>query len=505
MPSMDRHWRWLYGFALVGYPFVLLILLSDVIVALFAGKSLLSALGFALNSLAWSDLSFVLCLLALIWFTSAAARGARQRQRQRARVLAGEIDAMLPVRTKPLPETTSLPDLAREPLRLLWRTRRGPIGVIATNDGLVWVRPGKPDHLLRWGDARLLEVWRFSLGDAHDGYALFDRAGTFIEWYVHHKGKVLSPEGGASLLDMRRGEQTLLALIAERTGLRPHTFVLDLADRTGALPAVPIARRGRLRRIWHWGTLFMLVLAGAPLGVAAAAITLPLTRSLLLNAYVAATIGALGLFLLGFELRIIAELLRDRPVTPPPFIELPAVRPEWIADVPQAVLRIPGTIKGRLLASFIAMLLLGDGYAALRAGFDYSTGGHGGGLHGLIPSALGSFVLVGLLICAVTVFERVKAVVVDERGLRELNGKAPQTLAWDAITTLVAHVTSGKVVEFSVASAGIGAGAARIAWGARWKWSQRPATAALADGDAAELAALVAQRTGLTLTVEDGV
>ena len=504
MPSIDRRWRWIFAIALFAGVWIALALVLNHAVDFIAGSPPPTA---GPGAVKWSDVWSGLGLLAGAWAAFSFVSGARSRQRLRALALAGEADALLPARALPHLEDSALPDLAREPLRLLWRTRRGVSGVIATSEGLAQRRPRKPDALLRWEDARLLEVWRLDVQRGYAaGYALFGGVGRLVEWQEYREGKAYPAEKGVSFAEMQRRQHALLALIAARTGLAPRTQVLELADLPPSpAPTAMMEPRASAHRVTWFGLLVMALLPGVPLALAVAALALPLTRTPLLNAYVAATIGAPGLLILGFELWGLAHKPSQQPA---PLVLLPSVPPD-LARLAQPVrLRAPGMLGQRLACLAGALLLAGDGYALLRALVDALTD---------LPSSRGSFVLApdslrqtvlgaltlivlfGMAFCSFGLFERRSVVTADADGVHWRRGGNRTTLAWESISHLVAHTSKGQVQSFGIESDD--AEATEISWAAQARWRPRPLPAR--DGDAAELAALVAQRTGLALTLKD--
>lgn len=129
--------------------------------------------------------------------------------------------------------------LALIPIAFLRAALRGPRGVVADEYGVSeWSRRG-PRRTIAWTDARLLEVW--GNADKYTGtvvYRLYAHDGRMLAWihrahepkYVHSHTLVANgpPENTAASSAERAA--VILALAAKYTGLAPRTFLQTLAD-----------------------------------------------------------------------------------------------------------------------------------------------------------------------------------------------------------------------------------------------------------------------------------
>jgi hypothetical protein len=503
MHSYDRLWRWALWLArlLLIFPF----LLACSAVAIEAFFLHLSP-AHVLTIVDWSQIWPYVSLWLFAWTLPSLAKSGRQREQARAAALAGDLDAMLVSSIMPHPDKT--PDLSREPLNLVWRTRRRPSGVVATDDGLTWRRPRKRDLTIPWADAKLFEVWRFDLQSTHTAdYCLYGGAGAYIEWVDYTEEKAPHAADGAPFHEMQRRQRALLDAIAARTGLTPRTLAIELSKLAAESDAVvrnwePDRPRG-LRLLSLPGVLIVFAFTAILVAVGVAAILLPLTQSLPLNLYVAATIGGIGIFLLGFEVKVLADMVRDVAPVPPPapplFVSLPAAPLE---DGSPVVLRFPRHWRGRLGAIAVGLILAGDAYAGVRTFIDYGStvATDPQDLRHTVAAFLLVIVLIGIILCGMFAAERSQVVAADEVGLHWRKGKEHLTLPWEAITRLVAHASPSKVESFG--AVGGDANLTTLKWPADGRWSALSGRGAQADA-AGELAALVARHTGITLTIEE--
>jgi hypothetical protein len=127
---------------------------------------------------------------------------------------------------------------------------------------------------VRWEQARLLEV-RFASAP-FKSYLLYGADGTFVRWFdslpstfygtLHRSG--FTPIG-ISDDEMARRLRDALVLIANATGLRPHTFEKRLqADPSSAALPIPVARRrAGVVSLLILLLPLLLVFVGFPLGV----------------------------------------------------------------------------------------------------------------------------------------------------------------------------------------------------------------------------------------------
>lgn len=368
-------------------------------------------------------------------------------------------------------------------------------------------RPGKTGASIAWPEARLLEVWRTSMGSGSNraGCALFSEQ-TMIEWPDYPQDQAPASADGSSYSEMRRRQRALLDLIAARTGLTPRTFTKELAAPEEATVAYPAMRRPIWRRFSIEGVLLLLLLAAIPLAVAVAALALPLTTSPVLNVYAAATTGALGLVLLGLESKFFAGIAKAHP--------LPATRRALPLALPSAPIISSGESLGvyapfrwkeRILAAVIGLVFAGDIYPWLHSLGDFPAAfpAHDEQLtpYKLLIGGLALIIVFVVIGAWMTVFGRRWRVVADEQGLHRRSGKEQRSLPWSAITRLHVSTLGGKVVEYEAVADN--ANRTSISWSADAHWA-RDRRAPSADRPADVLAAFVAQRTGRTFTIGDG-
>lgn len=395
-------------------------------------------------------------------------------------------------------------------VRWWWKSRHahggkgsGVNGVIATETCLTWRRPGKSDVSIEWPEARLLEIWRTSMGGGSNfaGYALFSEQ-ALVEWRDYPQDRAPAAYDGSLYSEMQRRQRALLDLIAARTGLSPRTFANELAAPEEVTVEYPATRRPIWRRFSVEGVLLLLLLAAIPLAVAVAALALPLTTSPVLNAYAAVTTGALGLFLLGFEVKFFAGMFKDHPL-PASHGTLPLILPaaSIISGGEPLGVRAPFRWKERILAVIIGLVFAGDIYPWIRTLGDFQAAftGHDDQTtpHSLLAGGLALIILVVVMCAWMTAFGRRWRVVTDEHGLHWRSGKEQRTLPWSAITRLSVSTLGGKIVEYEAVAGDVNR--TKISWSADARWV-RDGRAQSADRPAEVLAAVVEQRTGCSFT-----
>ncbi len=442
-----------------------------------------------------------------MWVLWRYFRDARQRERLRARALAGDLATM------PEAVVPGAGDLAREapqlPLEFLWHSRRGITGAIANEQGLVWRRPRKRDVLVLWSEARLFEVWDFSiLSERLAGYTLYGRGSEFIDWFdTRTDARKKHPAGGLSFDEMRKCERALIYLITERTGLPPRTLVPELM-RDEPKPALghmpPAASRLQLRRrLWVFALALLALFVAVPLAEAMAILLVPLTRTTSFNLYAAATMAFLGLFILGFAVKLLAGDQRASASAPTALVLLPTALPE--ADGTYRIVW-SASWRQRILGGLVGLALLPDVPIVFIAYSDFETRDEFGHLslsfpHGGIVPMFSFILLLGLLSCSIAVFEKSKAVVADFAGIATEGGKQQDTVRWEEIAVLLARTSTDKIESYAVIADDLRH--TKIGWPASARWD--PAQRHLGQPEAGPaLAAIAAERTGLTwITVAD--
>lgn len=505
MHSSDRHTRWFAFFMLLATVWLLGVILVD------GGVIAWLTSGFV-PSHAWQDISWdevlgSLELASLLWVLWHYSRDARQRERLRARALAGALarmpEAVVPGASDQAPEAPQLP------MEFLWHSRRSITGVVATEQGLVWRRPRKHDVLVSWSEARLFEVWDVSmLSERLAGYTLYGRGSEFIDWYdACTDTRKRHPVGGLAPSEMRQRERALVYLITERTGLPPRTLVTELMRDEPKLaldPALRVAARPQAhRRLRILGLSLPALFVAVPLAEAVAILLVPLTRTTSFNLYTAAAMASLGLVILGFESKALAGDQRASASVPTPPVLLPTALPE--ADGTYRVVWSPSWHQ-RILGALIGLALLPDVPIVFIAYRDFETRDEIGHLslsfpHNAVTYMLFFIVLLGLLSCSIAVFEKSKAVVASVTGIATESGKQQDTLRWDEIVALLARTSKSKIESYAVIADDFRHTA--IGWPAGARWD--PVQGHLGQPEASlALAAIAAERTGLAwITVAD--
>ncbi len=253
------------------------------------------------------------------------------------------------------------------------RRRRSSHGVVATDEGIRWLRPGKAEVFIPWDEARLFEAWRASASeDPFAGYALMSER-ALVEWREYPPVKAPAAADGASYEEMRERSRAVVRTIIARTGLIPRTCEPSLAvneEAGAALSAGLGARASGWRRLSPLITLVMLALAASPLIAAVGALMAPLTTSQPLNIYVAVTMGAAGLALLVFEVRMIAEIIQEAPAADAPHLDV-YLPPAPHSGAGVLSLRMRHIWRDHLIAFAMGLLVAGDIYALVRGYVDF--------------------------------------------------------------------------------------------------------------------------------------
>lgn len=418
------------------------------------------------------------------WFLIMVLLRARRRERLRARALSGDLAAM--PHSRIVPDPARAPDVAAEPL-VIPHVGRGPTTIItATTDGLTVSRRRHRDTVIPWGEAQLLEVWTFSMETTRQrGYTLYGRD-AYIEWDMPEGKKKLAVQDE----NLRR---ELLDLIAARTGLTPRTLSPQLQAPSASAPPA--------RRVSVSGTVTIAILISLPFALAVAALLLPLTNELLLNAYVALSLGVTGLILLGVAtaayIKLLAPLDASADGTLPPFQVAP---PPDTTGTGIYGLWWGKPLSDRLIECGLGLLLAADALPALWSLNEFQTPPNAiapshppqqylaGAL--LLPAIIGAMLFVfGLL-------PDRHVVLADTQGLSMRSGKQIEALRWDDVDQVKAHVSRGRITRYRV----IGEiDEDTIEWPVR-----RIREVPINTGQsltAAELAALVVARSGKALRV----
>jgi hypothetical protein len=437
-----------------------------------------------LSRIDWARLVLYLPVALALAMTSWDARA---RTRRRAAALAGNAAAVpLSLIT---PDPARAPDVSREPLSLLWR--RAPaflanpaLGVIATQDGLIWRRPDNPDQLVRWEEARLLEVTTRESTPSR-AYTLYGER-TRADWQEYPSPSQSVVPHIASYEQLVARQRLLLDLIAARTGLTPRTF--DPALRSEDGPASPAERRGVPLTYASFVVISVLLALGA-----VAALTLPLTKWAAINAYAAFSLALAEVSQLVAMTRWIAQRWR---------------RPRGTFALPPAS---PGnTSTGAFAMSFrtsrrlrLGMIVFGvllslDAVPLVLAFVDFASVSDSETAPLLrITLFIAALVGVALFVAGVGAHGRPTVVIADARGVSKREGKKAETIPWNALECVVVRISVGKARAFDV----IGHGDAfTISWPTQ---DTRPAElpAGTQRVTAEEMAALIVGRSGTLLKV----
>jgi hypothetical protein len=358
------------------------------------------------------------------------------------------------------PDPARAPDVSHEPLALLWRQAPAflanpTFGVIATGDGLIWRRLDRPDQLVRWEEARLLEVTSRQTsrsGEPMRTYTLYGGL-TRAEWQEYRSSAQSFVPDRISRDHMVIRQRLLLDLIAARTGLSPRTFEPALRSEDELV--------SRPEKRWVvFASECSLVLVSMSLALAAEAVLLPLTTFPAINVYVAITLALAGLSLLIAASWSIIRQWRgqrrvDRYVLPPaPSWETPdnlfamSTKASWILRLELLSLGLLLSLNGTpLVLAFVAPAYIPQMKSAsvlFLILFWVFLGGVVGFVSGLMPGAT--------------------VVVADQLGVSKRKGRKAETIPWEEVECVVAHVSGDQARSFDVVGHG---GAFTLTWETR--------------------------------------
>lgn len=557
MPSVDRKWRSARG---LGYGMIAGVAL--LLVALFISELLIwGTLASALAQTDWFFLWFCVVGVGMGATVVSHAKQGRERERLRALALAGDAHAMLPAAIKP--SLAPPADATNQPLTLLWRPaplpwqlvtillfivitltfalaallamvvfpafsllllalgaalvaleigwfvwwwarRRSSYGVVATGEGIRWLRPRKAEIFIPWDEARLFEVWRERMSeDQVSGYALMSGR-ALVEWREYSPENAPAAADGASYEEMVQRSQAIIQTIIARSGLTPRTCEPALAvkeEAGAALNGGSGTRASGWRRLSLVGVTFLLALAVSPLVAAVVALVVPLTTSQPLNIYVAVTMGAMGLTLLAVDVWVIAGIVRAGASSniARPDVRLPSPPP----GAGQLSLRMRHIWRDRVIALGIGLLTIGDIYALIRGYADFPEAVDRSvpwwDLHKVTTTAL--FVPVWLLsiVAIAGILHKGTSIVADEQGVRSRRGRKTVAIPWDMVAELVIQIEKGKVESYKAVAGD--AQRTEVSWPADALWTG-VAPSMPGESPAAVFAAAVVQRAGVTPMVK---
>jgi hypothetical protein len=384
------------------------------------------------------------------------------------------------------------------------RWRRSSNGVVATDEGIRWLRPRKADVFVPWDEARLFEVWREQMSGAElSGYALMSTR-ALVDWCEYAPNTAPAAADGATYEEMLRRSHAIVQTVIARTGLTPRTCEPALAakEETGAALDTGSDEQGSgWRRLSLMGVALILALAAIPLVAAVGAVVAPLSTSRPLNICVAVTMGAAGLTVLVFDVWTIVGIVRVRAPSymPQPDTRLPAPPP----DAGQLSLRTRHLVRDRMLALGIGLLTLGDIYALIRGYIDFFDAFDRSipwwNLHQVTQVALTLTVLVLSVVAIAAILDKGTHIVADEQGVRSTRGRKTDALPWDMIAELVIQIEKGKIESYKAVAGD--ALRTEVGWPADALWAGAAPTMP-AGSPAVVFAAAVAQRAEVTPTVE---
>ncbi|HEU5437657.1 MAG TPA: hypothetical protein VFU88_00095, partial [Ktedonobacterales bacterium] len=344
-----------------------------------------------------------------------------------------------------------------------------------------------------WHDALLLEVWmqrRSRSADRVCGYSLFGRAAT-IEWSLLAPDSIAPEDIWYAELEQRQRE--LLDVIATRTRLALRTFAADLQEPEAARPPT---RFSQILTFVMFGALCLLIFGGL-LGLAAAALILPISNFTQLNALTAGALALASAYFVVFLVVVIAKLRRQR--TFDANYPLPSLSEEAETIEEEAGLRYRARPMVRAQFIFCGLLLAWQIIPVCLAIFRPLTAPTSSQRHDLQTWVLG-----GLTFCTFCGLACIWAALRDHRtdiwadgeGLHERDGRRARFLPLETVQMVQVETIAGKVDAFRVT------GAASVIWWPADDVRIMPPR----DHDARaltpdELAAVVVTRSGRSLTV----
>jgi len=362
-----------------------------------------------------------------------------------------------------------------------------PYGVVATAEGIVECTPLGRRRMGRWAEARLLEVFvgrRFRLLGTH----------SFVQWSQAVTAGIGRVPDGITGEEMTERQRALLDLVAARTGLTPRTFERPLQ------PGGEVAMQRRAR---GEGRVTVLVFAAWLVTLAAGVLIAPLGSQPEYN-YAVAGLLAMATLLLPYSV----EWGTGRAHQVAPSYSLAPALDALSADTFLLTLTAPRRLT--LLRSAIALLLLGAGVVGYIA-FQIETSASSTYLlEGSVSSVVWSVLLIfGLFftgfmaglalllflfwLCYTT------SVRADTAGLRVNTVSGSSTIAWSDIKRVIVGVRGGRTRFYRVLGA---EGKVLADWGPHF--SRKPAREARSVSVTSDqMAALVAQRTGITPEIVD--
>jgi hypothetical protein len=360
-------------------------------------------------------------------------------------------------------------------------------GVRADVTGIRQLRRDGEGSLLRWEDARLLELSTDSAGAAkYDHYTLYFADAT-VRWRDYRLPAGTPTKTNVSLAESDRQLHQLLALVAARTGLQPRTLVRQLQRTPDPSPHTG----NRVGTIV--GFAFVLTVGLVLLAAGVAAIALPLTPNLVLNLYSFATLALSGSAVAAFVLRHwgfapAPPVHRERnyaPPAPPPTLPgasygfMSGIRPSNRLRLILVGLALAANLVPAVVSVFIPPVL----HLLLH----------------LVATVLLLVGIIGLFILGVALLLRPTRVWIDDAGLHERTGRKRRELPWTAIEEVNLHLVDDQSESVEVRGE---SDQMAIVWLAR-DITWMPAHETMHPVSPEELAALVVARSGVSLTIKE--
>lgn len=369
-------------------------------------------------------------------------------------------------------------------------SRLGPAyGVVADDEGISTLHLKGQGPRLRWADMRLLEVSQpIKSGGGARFFTIYGpdpRTSVYWQYFRQPRRKRLRLESSREEFETR--QRSLLALIASRTSLQPRTFSVELT-RDEELARQPVRSYRWLAYSLRYG------LVGVPLLLAVAVLALPLTHNPLLDGYAATTSALFGIAVLVSFRR---TLMPGRAPSPPPAprYTLPAAPPLATEPIEVTYRR---RFTGRLQDFAIGLVLVPDVVPAFAAELNAGSFPLQGFAMHVVAFLTFLLALVGIAALINAFTGRRATLAASTSGLTERRGRDKMELPWDSILLLELELDKDEPEQFSVLSRD----GDTLTWPARgviWRPS-RPGHPLIS---AEELAAVVAQRSGVQLTIKE--
>jgi len=377
--------------------------------------------------------------------------------------------------------------------------------LIADASGLTWNQPCKRAVVIRWEDARLLEVWTAPMwGTPAQVNRLFGAGKAIIVWpqFGPHVKPPIGYEPDEITEDqLARRLQDILILIRHRTYLAPRSFDPELTDERMLTDASNM--------FTAFTTFFIVAVFGVlPLIGASLIVLKPLTAYPLANVYGALTlvligVGSITLFIRGQISRARRRQRFGSDSAPPSYALPPA--PTNANSIYTLCVTRPN--RERLLSGLIGILGLLDGVVVFLSfvapGHAFHPGSLGYNFETLLQTPLAIVTFASLYLLSFDTLRPAIALygATSEGLAMRRNIRIMRIIRWRDIVYVATIRRAGVVTGFEA----IATNGERISWPAiapqsSTRHSARDRSAPVAPD---ELAALVVARTGLTLEARE--